>query len=348
MRLHRIRLRNYGGVTESDVTFASTGVTVVEGPNEAGKTSLARALQFAVALPATSTRSEIKSVKPVDRDEGPEVELTLSSGEYELEYFIRWLESPRTRLTITAPRTENLTGRDAYDRFKKILDETLDVQLWSALRIQQGESLTSPRLDDVIPLGRALDRASGGEVTTDREVNLWERICREYEEYWTPKTRQPNTARKDLQRRVEQAKSDVDHLEQQISELEAASQQVDLGKASADAQGDGAASIEMTALADITMRIDDRRIDMRAGEVKRTLISDEMRLVIADIARMRVSVPTDSDDRSKAELSRLRDRLDNRISELKHLQRKHEHDEQRASAALLLKDTFDKHRMQTR
>lgn len=42
------------------------------------------------------------------------------------------------------------------------------------------------------------------------------------------------------------------------------------------------------------------------------------------------------------------ERPDNRISELKHLQRKHEHDEQRASAALLLKDTFDKHRLQTR
>ena len=35
MRLHRVRLWNFRGVRECDVAFATTGVTIVDGPNEA-------------------------------------------------------------------------------------------------------------------------------------------------------------------------------------------------------------------------------------------------------------------------------------------------------------------------
>ena len=38
MRLNRVQLRNYRGVAKSDVTFSQNGVTIVEGPNEVGKT----------------------------------------------------------------------------------------------------------------------------------------------------------------------------------------------------------------------------------------------------------------------------------------------------------------------
>ena len=54
MRLHRLRLINYRGVTECDVSFSTNGVTIVEGPNEIGKTSLPEALQLAIDLPDSS------------------------------------------------------------------------------------------------------------------------------------------------------------------------------------------------------------------------------------------------------------------------------------------------------
>ena len=54
MRLLRVRLWNYRGVTESDVSFSRSGVTIVEGPNEAGKTSIAEALQLAIDSPDSS------------------------------------------------------------------------------------------------------------------------------------------------------------------------------------------------------------------------------------------------------------------------------------------------------
>ena len=44
MRLQRIAIRNFRGVDSSEVTFATEGVTIVEGDNETGKTSLAERL----------------------------------------------------------------------------------------------------------------------------------------------------------------------------------------------------------------------------------------------------------------------------------------------------------------
>ena len=46
MRLLRLRLANYRGIDESEVRFSSKGLTIVEGPNEAGKTSLGEAIRL--------------------------------------------------------------------------------------------------------------------------------------------------------------------------------------------------------------------------------------------------------------------------------------------------------------
>ena len=218
MRLLRVQLRNYRGVTASDVSFSRSGVTIVEGPNEAGKTSIAEALQLAIDYPDSSRGRQIKAVKPADRDEGPEVEITLSSGKYELTYRKRWLKSPQTTLKITAPQGENLTGREAHDRLNSILDETLDEQLWRALRIEQGKELSLP-LFNLPSMGRALDSAASGDLATDREDALWDRIGEEYDKYWTPKG-QPKGARASSEDNVEAVRSEVNDLAGRLRDVE--------------------------------------------------------------------------------------------------------------------------------
>ena len=46
MRLHRLLLRDFRGVGTLEVVFDPAGVTIVEGRNEIGKTSLADAFQL--------------------------------------------------------------------------------------------------------------------------------------------------------------------------------------------------------------------------------------------------------------------------------------------------------------
>ena len=213
-----MQLRNYRGVVKSDVNFSQNGVTIVEGPNEVGKTAISEGLQLAIDLPDSSRSAQVRAVQPVGRDEGPEVEISLSSGKYELVYRKRWLRQPETTLKIRTPHHENLTGREAHDRLKAILAETLDEELWRALRIQQGTELMLPNFG-MPSMGRALDRAAGGDLATDREETLWTRIGEEYDKYWTP-TGQLRVERRSSGQRVQEARDGVAELTRQLQEIE--------------------------------------------------------------------------------------------------------------------------------
>lgn len=50
MKIHRITIRNYRGVEECTVEFAETGVTIIEGDNEVGKTSLFEAIRLILTI----------------------------------------------------------------------------------------------------------------------------------------------------------------------------------------------------------------------------------------------------------------------------------------------------------
>ena len=218
MKLNSVKLTNFRGVECREVTFAENGVTIVEGPNEVGKTAMAEGLQFAIALPDSSQKADIKALQPVGRDEGPEVEISLTSGEYELVYWKRWLRRPGTTLEVKAPRQESLTGRQAHDRLEAILKETLDDELWRALRIDQGKELTLPNFG-LPSMGRALDRAAGGEFADEREESLWARIGEEYGKYWTA-TGQKRGTRTALQKKVDEERERVAGLEKQLEDIE--------------------------------------------------------------------------------------------------------------------------------
>ena len=217
MRLHRIRLQNYRGVTDCTVDFAADGVTIVEGDNEVGKTCIPESLDLILKAPDSSRAKQVLDVRPVHRDAGPEVEIDLTSRDYRFVYSKRWHRLPQTRLDIVEPRREQLTGREAHDRVGEILDETLDRDLWEALCIAQGTEVTLP-LFDVPSLGRALDAAAGGDSTAGGEDDLWDRICSERERYWTP-TGQPKADRKSVERDLCDTQQTVAELAARLEEI---------------------------------------------------------------------------------------------------------------------------------
>ena len=184
MRIHRIKLRNYRGVSQSEVTFPIQGVTIIEGDNEIGKTSLSEAIDLLLAERDDSSKQRVKAVKPVHMDVGAEAEIELSTGPYRFVYRKRWHKQRETVLDILEPQRSQFTGREAHDKVRAILDETLDETLWDAFRLKQGAQLEQAAFAGG-SLGRALDKAAGGDTTGDREDDLWERITAERERYWT-------------------------------------------------------------------------------------------------------------------------------------------------------------------
>ncbi|MDE0601806.1 MAG: AAA family ATPase [bacterium] len=225
MRLHRVRLRHFRGIEEFIVEFPTTGVTVIEGPNEVGKSCIPQAIDLIMEKRASSRAKAVRSVKPVHRDEAPEVEIEATTGEYRFVYWKRWLRRPQTILQITSPRSESLTGREAHERVREILADSLDMELWGALRIEQGAGTLQPTLT-AHSLGRALDFAAGAEVSQDREEHLWNRVQTERERYWSA-TGRVKSDRKSLERKVEEAEAQLEYLDKQLRELEDEAEEAD-------------------------------------------------------------------------------------------------------------------------
>ena len=122
------------------------------------------------------------------------------------------------RLRSCRPHGESLTGRDAHDRLKAILAETLDEELWQALRIEQGTELMLPNFG-LPSMGRALDRAAGGDLATDREETLWTRIGEEYDKYWTA-TGQVRKERRSSGQSVQVARDRIAELTRHLQDIE--------------------------------------------------------------------------------------------------------------------------------
>ena len=94
MRLHRLRVKDFRGVAEREVVFADSGVTVIEGENEAGKSSMVEALDLLLTTRANSSKAQVRAVQPAGRDVGSEVFAEISCGDYRFEYFKRFNKTP--------------------------------------------------------------------------------------------------------------------------------------------------------------------------------------------------------------------------------------------------------------
>ena len=220
MRIDRIRLKNFGGVTESEVKFAPTGVTIVHGPNEAGKSTLMTGINVLFDHRDDSRREEVRNTKPVNRDVGSEVEADVEIGQHRFTYFKRFHKDKETRLTIHAPNAESLVGREAHERVQQILDSSVDTALWRALRIVQGRNLDMPELHSQPALEQALDRAAGQIQAGEKEDALFDAAYSEYATYFTDTGREREDPIGQTRTRAAEAAEKGDVLLAQLKELE--------------------------------------------------------------------------------------------------------------------------------
>ena len=192
MRLHSIRLIDYRAISDATVDFSS-GVTIVEGPNEVGKSSIHQAITQLREDKDSSRKASVKDTQPVGSDVGPQVSLHLSTGDFEVRYSKRWIKQPFTELSILKPVPEQLSGNEAHERFLAILDETVDVDLLDALDVAQGRSLDQASLAEIKALHGALGDA--GEDLADHDAFL-DRVESEYLRFFTAKGKETGELRR--------------------------------------------------------------------------------------------------------------------------------------------------------
>ena len=220
MKLLRLKVANYRGINTREIKFSPLGITRIEGPNESGKSSLGEAINTILDYQDNSKNQDIQAIQPVHQDVGPEIELEMETGKYVFTYFKRFLKKPETRLTITKPNPENLTGRQAHDRVNEILKETLDVDLWKALSIMQGEAIDQPELKNKQALSAALDKAAGVQPAASQELSLFKKVSQEYELYYTTGRGTEKKELQDLRNSLTEKEAEVRSIEQDIRALE--------------------------------------------------------------------------------------------------------------------------------
>ena len=220
MRIDRVRLKNFCGVTETEVKFAPTGVTIIHGPNEAGKSTLMAGINVLFDHLDDSKKEEVRNTRPVNRDVGSEVEADVEIGDHRFTYFKRFHKDKETRLIIHTPKAENLVGREAHERVQQILDGSVDTALWRALRIVQGGNLKMPELHSQPALEQALDRAAGQIQAGEKEDALFDAADSEYAIYFTDTGREREDPIAQTRARAAEATEKGDVLLAQLKGIE--------------------------------------------------------------------------------------------------------------------------------
>jgi len=267
MRVLRLRLQNFRGVADREVTPAPTGVTVLAGDNEVGKTSLVEALDMLLDEYDDARKKAVRRTQPVGQDVPTVVEAEVRAGAYHFTYRKQWHRQPSTRLVVHEPAPEQLAGREAHDRVLAVLGAEVDLPLWRALRLQQGVPLEQADLQARSSLAQALDATVAGTVGGEREETLVARAEEEFLRYWTP-TGGRRTEARTLEADVAAASGRVAALEGEVAGVERVVERLD--RARADAADERAAGAQdVAAVRDAEARVADLREVVRAVEVAR-------------------------------------------------------------------------------
>lgn len=228
MKLHRIHIENYKGVTEQTLHVPDTGLVVVSGPNEVGKTSLIEALSlvFNTRNKHTAKKQAIKDAQPVGQHVPVIVEAEFSIGEHRVVHTKQFLVSPKAVLRyVGGPRTgDSFTGDDAIGEMERLISG-LDDTLWTALQVLQTGGRSELMLDSSESLRAALDARSGTTDIRRDDYGLFDLIKEESQNYWTA-TGKPIRSRNDqrgerdtLNAQLVDVRQTLDQADQLVTEL---------------------------------------------------------------------------------------------------------------------------------
>ncbi|MDT8320433.1 MAG: AAA family ATPase [Xanthomonadales bacterium] len=229
MRIHRIKLENWRGIDAREIEL-DEGVTIIEGPNEIGKTTFVEAIRFLFRILDSSKAKDVKAIQPAGRDVGSRVEAEITTGDYRFTYAKVYNRNTETTLHVTAPVTEQFTGREAHEKATAMLEETMDLALWDALLVDQGKEVGQAKLNDSEGLSKSLDEVAGAGGTGYEESGLIAAAEAEYARYFTPtglpRNRTSEETLRQAEAELESARQALSSIEQDVQEHERSAKDV--------------------------------------------------------------------------------------------------------------------------
>ncbi|WP_207844156.1 ATP-binding protein [Williamsia soli] len=295
MKLHRLRLSHFRGVAEREVHFAENGVTVVEGANEAGKSSMIEALDLLLEVRSDSKSAKVRAVSPAGVDAGTVVEADITCGPYRFTYTKQYNKAARTELVIHEPAPQQFSGRTAHDKVGSILADEVDATLFKALRLMQAGDPTVGDLAASSALSRALDAAAGttksGVGDGEGDAMLLELVRAEYERYFTTGQGRPARELASAAIRLEEALELSNELAAAMDQLggDHARLETLTGNRRELANSLELAKVELSALSERSAESSDLQRQHTAATSTAALLRGQLRLHDRDVAQRAAS-----------------------------------------------------------
>ena len=235
MILHSLDVKNFRAITHMSVAFDDTGVTLIDGGNESGKTSLVDAFAFLLSAKSTSQGQAARRNQREGTHQPVEItaEFTIDGERIRYAKVFRRSGSgvkESTELSYIHPAKPGLSGEAAHKHVEALLGGKPETSLWNKLRVTQEEQTT--QLSDVAgigPLKRALD-AQAGDSTPSDDDSLYTAVAARRNKYFG-KSGTPIggysaliNSEQELRKETEQAASEAEALTASIRSLS------DLGK----------------------------------------------------------------------------------------------------------------------
>lgn len=221
MRIHDLVIDNFRAIEHLELRdLPDTGVIVIHGQNEAGKSTILDAIGTVLQERHSAGGKKIKVFAPVGRDASPEVTMTATVGETTFRIHKRWLKGKLSELEILSPVHKNFTGRQADDELARIIAEQMDTSLAKTLFLRQGELDPGIAAAGIPSISQALDAENGTESAGEEDTELMAAIEAEYARYWTaatpPKPKASFTAKSDA---VDAARETLRAAEAEVQQL---------------------------------------------------------------------------------------------------------------------------------
>ena len=234
MHITRIEVRHWRRHNQLLIDGLSDRINLISGQNEAGKTTIAEALRYALFEPCKPNYDARKAIQQRLASEAPEVEVDLLVAEQQWRIEKRFLKRQMTKLTD--PNGRIVEGDDAEQKIQELLginipnagrvSKDVDIRhlgLWPILWLRQGElsGLDGAVTDGVRSKLSELVAHEVGAVSAgplgSRALDL---VQREHDLFWTSSALKPTGEYAKAMKDYEAALSGRDQARNQLQIFE--------------------------------------------------------------------------------------------------------------------------------
>ncbi|WKD60958.1 chromosome segregation protein [Corynebacterium ciconiae DSM 44920] len=222
MQIHSIEIDNMRSIQHLELKdIPETGVCMISGPNEVGKSTIVEAINLVLTEKSTANKQWIRDMCRVGSNDPLKISLTATIGEQHLTITKEYPARRTATLVIHSPRPATYTDSQANDMLGQIIDEHLDKNLRSLLFVKQGEldhTLGEVGFSSLEKPLRLAGEDGAESISRSSQSELMAKVQKHVERFYT-KRGKPNRELKQALEAVDSARQQHAQAQEQIADL---------------------------------------------------------------------------------------------------------------------------------